>query len=78
MNNEQSNCHLRLSRDEMCALGYRVIDILVEHFEELPQKPVTRIPERAGVAPLDYDRKGLAVQAIDALAKKLLHANGAL
>ncbi len=47
MNNEQSNCHLRLPRDEMRALGYRVIDILVEHFGELPQKPVTRIAERA-------------------------------
>jgi len=47
MNNEQSNDHLRLSRDEMRALGYRVIDILVEHFDELPQKPVTRIAERA-------------------------------
>jgi len=34
--------------------------------------------ERAGVAPLDYDRNGLAVQAVGSLAKKLLHANGAL
>jgi aromatic-L-amino-acid decarboxylase len=33
---------LRLSSDEMRAAGYRVIDMLVEHFEELPQKPVTR------------------------------------
>jgi len=47
MNNEQNNYHLRLPRDEMRALGYRVIDILVEHFDELPQKPVTRIAERA-------------------------------
>jgi aromatic-L-amino-acid decarboxylase len=33
---------LELSRKEMRAVGYRVIDMLVEHFDQLPQKPVTR------------------------------------
>lgn len=33
---------LNLSREDMRALGYRVIDMLVEHFQELPEKPVTR------------------------------------
>jgi glutamate/tyrosine decarboxylase-like PLP-dependent enzyme len=30
----------------MRALGYRVVDILVEHFQELPGKPVTRKADR--------------------------------
>jgi aromatic-L-amino-acid decarboxylase len=33
---------LNLSREDMRALGYRVVDMLVEHFQELPEKPVTR------------------------------------
>ncbi|TEU16247.1 MAG: aminotransferase class V-fold PLP-dependent enzyme [Anaerolineales bacterium] len=37
---------LNLSREDMRALGYRVIDMLVEHFEELPEKPVTRKANR--------------------------------
>lgn len=41
----RSDGALRLSSEEMRALGYQVIDALVEHFEELPEKPVTR---RAG------------------------------
>ncbi len=47
---ERSDGALRLSGEEMRELGYRVIDTLVEHFEELPDKPVTR---RAGRAELD-------------------------
>jgi aromatic-L-amino-acid decarboxylase len=38
---------LHLSGEEMRALGYRVIDMLVDHFEELPGKPVTRKGSRA-------------------------------
>jgi aromatic-L-amino-acid decarboxylase len=37
---------LNLSREDMRALGYRVIDLLVEHFEELPEKPATRKADR--------------------------------
>ena len=37
---------LNLSREDMRALGYRVIDMLVEHFQELPGKPVTRKADR--------------------------------
>ena len=37
---------LNLSREDMRALGYRVVDILVEHFQELPGKPVTRKADR--------------------------------
>jgi glutamate/tyrosine decarboxylase-like PLP-dependent enzyme len=33
----------------MRALGYRVIDMLVEHFETLPEKPVTRKADRANM-----------------------------
>ena len=37
---------LNLSREDMRALGYHVIDMLVEHFEELPGKLVTRKADR--------------------------------
>jgi aromatic-L-amino-acid decarboxylase len=37
---------LNLSREDMRALGYQVIDVLVEHFEGLPGKPVTRKADR--------------------------------
>jgi aromatic-L-amino-acid decarboxylase len=37
---------LNLSREDMRALGYRVIDTLVEHFQKLPEKPVTRRADR--------------------------------
>lgn len=37
---------LSLSSEEMRDLGYRIIDILVEHFEQLPGKPVTRKMDR--------------------------------
>ena len=43
------NESLTLSREEMRALGYRVVDILVEHLAELPDKPVTRKAGRAGL-----------------------------
>jgi len=50
----------------------------VELFGFIPYDDTLMEAERAGVAPLDYDRTGLAVQAIDELAKKLLQVNGAL
>jgi aromatic-L-amino-acid decarboxylase len=37
---------LSLSREEMRALGYAVVDLLVEHFSDLPNKPVTRRSKR--------------------------------
>jgi glutamate/tyrosine decarboxylase-like PLP-dependent enzyme len=42
----QDQERLSLSTEEMRALGYRVVDMLVEHFEALPQKPVTRKASR--------------------------------
>ncbi len=47
MNHEPPNTRLRLSREEMRALGYRVIDMLVEHVETLPEKPVTHAHQGA-------------------------------
>ncbi len=38
---------LQLSKDEMRQLGYRVVDQLVEHFENLASKPVMRVSPRA-------------------------------
>jgi aromatic-L-amino-acid decarboxylase len=37
---------LNLSREDMRALGYRVVDILVEHFQELSERPATRKADR--------------------------------
>ncbi|WP_199328178.1 pyridoxal phosphate-dependent decarboxylase family protein [Cylindrospermum sp. FACHB-282] len=39
--------NLQLTRAEMQTLGYQVIDMLVEHFESVPNKPVTRKASRA-------------------------------
>jgi glutamate/tyrosine decarboxylase-like PLP-dependent enzyme len=44
---QQPNNLLELSREQMRALGYRVIDQLVEHFASLPEKPVTRMASRS-------------------------------
>lgn len=38
---------LQLSKDEMRQLGYRVVDQLVEHFENLASKPAMRVSPRA-------------------------------
>ena len=40
MNHEPPNTLLSLSSEEMRALGYRVIDMIVEHIETVPEKPV--------------------------------------
>lgn len=40
---------LRLSSEEMRALGYRVVDLIVEHVETLPGKPVTQRSDRASL-----------------------------
>ena len=44
MNRSEPNIDptLRLEPDEMRRLGYQVIDMLVDHFTTLPDKPVTR------------------------------------
>ncbi len=66
MNREQP---LTLSPDEMRALGYRVVDMLVEHLEALPNKPVTRKSSRATTEarlrepPPEEGTDGLAVLA---------------
>ena len=41
------NDTLNLSGEDMRALGCRVVDLLVQHFEELPRKPVSRKADRA-------------------------------
>jgi aromatic-L-amino-acid decarboxylase len=44
--NKRSDGMLRLSSEEMRKLGYKVVDVLIEHFEDLPNKPVTRRADR--------------------------------
>jgi glutamate/tyrosine decarboxylase-like PLP-dependent enzyme len=56
---------LTLSPDEMRALGYRVVDLLVDHFAELPDKPVTRKAERAALE--TRLREALPAQGADVL-----------
>lgn len=38
---------LKLTREEMRSLGYRIVDQIVEHFENLASKPVMRVSPRA-------------------------------
>ncbi|MFN8372496.1 MAG: pyridoxal-dependent decarboxylase [Anaerolineae bacterium] len=44
--NAKPNRRLELSRDEMRALGYKVVDMIVDHVEALPEKPATRTATR--------------------------------
>jgi aromatic-L-amino-acid decarboxylase len=43
------NEELRLSAEEMRVLGYKVVDLIVEHLETLAEKPVTRRSERSSL-----------------------------
>jgi glutamate/tyrosine decarboxylase-like PLP-dependent enzyme len=55
---------LALSREEMRRLGYRVIDALVRHFDELPRKPVTRRDRRAALDALLARGPGLSEEGL--------------
>jgi aromatic-L-amino-acid decarboxylase len=44
---EESRSTLELSSDEMRGMGYKVVDMLVEHFEQARDLPVTRMASRA-------------------------------
>src|SRR5215470_14437916 len=46
MSDTPPNRTLELSSDEMREIGYKVVDMLVEHFEQLRDKPVTRKASR--------------------------------
>ena len=49
MSEQEHQSTLELSSAEMRALGYKVVDMLVEHFEHLRDKPVTRKASRAAL-----------------------------
>ena len=38
---------LQLSREAMRDFGYRIVDMLVDHFDTLPDKPVTEMADRS-------------------------------
>jgi glutamate/tyrosine decarboxylase-like PLP-dependent enzyme len=40
--NQESEGYLQLSKEQMKRLGYQAVDIIIKHFEELRDKPVTR------------------------------------
>ena len=44
--NQESEDYLQLSKEQMKKLGYQAVDIIVKHFEELRNKPVTRKASR--------------------------------
>ena len=46
---EEPDAYLDLSPGDMRALGYRVIDVLVEHFVSLRDQPVTRHASRSAL-----------------------------
>ena len=54
---------LTLSPQEMQALGYRVVDMLVEHFTTLPEKPVAHAHQGA--------RDRLAAHLVEPLPENL-------
>jgi aromatic-L-amino-acid/L-tryptophan decarboxylase len=47
VDNNLPDHRLQLSREEMRALGYKVVDMIVDHIEALPEKPATRTASRA-------------------------------
>jgi glutamate/tyrosine decarboxylase-like PLP-dependent enzyme len=47
MSGKEPQPPLTLSPEAMRRLGYRVIDLLVDHWEKLPQEPVVRVLSRA-------------------------------
>ncbi|MGH8659912.1 MAG: decarboxylase, partial [Gammaproteobacteria bacterium] len=42
----ESRSPLEMSPEEMRSLGYRVVEMIIEHFEQLRDKPVTRVSDR--------------------------------
>ncbi len=46
-NKERPHGALQLSKEDMISMGYKVVDLLVDHFINLRDKPVTRIATRA-------------------------------
>lgn len=67
MNDTSSHDFLQLSREEMQALGYQVVDILIEHFDTLQNKPVTRKMKRSILDQQLYEplpEKGTSTQVV--------------
>jgi aromatic-L-amino-acid/L-tryptophan decarboxylase len=68
---------LTLSSEEMRTMGYRVVDMIVEHLDALPDKPLTRRSDRAtlearlGVPPPLEGSEGLGV--LDELERDVLN-----
>ena len=46
------DANLQLSSDDMRSLGYRIVDMLVSHFETLPDKPVSHVATRSAMEAL--------------------------
>jgi aromatic-L-amino-acid decarboxylase len=79
----QDRSRLSLSPEEMRALGYRVIDMLVAHFQELPNKPVTRkgkrhdleVRLREPVPEAGMDASELLVQLEQDVFRNIMHVD---
>jgi len=46
MDTQEPYARLELSDEEMRALGYKVVDILVDHLEQMHEQPITRKASR--------------------------------
>jgi glutamate/tyrosine decarboxylase-like PLP-dependent enzyme len=64
---------LQLSRDEMRRLGYRIVDRIIEHFETVHEKPVTRLSPRAELEARLREPIPEGPTAVDALFDQLEH-----
>jgi glutamate/tyrosine decarboxylase-like PLP-dependent enzyme len=67
MENKVSKPILTLPSEEMRELGYKIVDLLVEHFTTLPEKSVTRTASRTTmekVIQAEFPEKGIPIDAV--------------
>jgi len=60
-----------MTESEMRDLGYKVVDMLVEHISDLRDKPVTRTKDRATLARMLHERPPDVGQDLDAILKSV-------
>ncbi len=63
--------NLELSREEMRALGYRVVDCIVDHLAQLPEKPVGAKGDPAVLRPMFLQAPPAAPRALDEILAQL-------
>lgn len=71
---EESRSTLALTSDEMRGMGYKVVDMLVEHFEQVRDLPVTRQDSRAAMEQRPREQPPEQRMNIDALLQQVCEA----